>query len=298
MDRLLFFMQIREPQEDKGMKNLGYYNGKIGELEEMSIPMNDRVCWFGDGVYDAGPCRNYHIFALDEHIDRFFNSAALLDIKMPVTKQELKDLLNDLVKKVDTGDLFVYYQVTRGTGIRDHAFTEGPGNLWVMLKPAKISDGLEPIKLITVEDTRFFHCNIKTLNLIPSVMATQKAKDAGCQEAVFYRPGGRVTECAHSNVHIIKDGKLYTAPTDNLILPGIARAHLIRMCKKLAIAVSETPYTLDDLFTAEEVLVTSSSNLCLHANEIDGKPVGGKQPELLEKIRKALLDEFTEATND
>lgn len=298
MDRLLFFMQIREPQEDKGMKNLGYYNGKIGELEEMSIPMNDRVCWFGDGVYDAGPCRNYHIFALDEHIDRFFNSAALLDIKMPVTKQELKDLLNDLVKKVDTGDLFVYYQVTRGTGIRDHAFTEGPGNLWVMLKPAKISDGLEPIKLITVEDTRFFHCNIKTLNLIPSVMATQKAKDAGCQEAVFYRPGGRVTECAHSNVHIIKDGKLYTAPTDNLILPGIARAHLIRMCKKLEIAVSETPYTLDDLFTAEEVLVTSSSNLCLHANEIDGKPVGGKQPELLEKIRKALLDEFTEATND
>ena len=298
MDRLLFFMQIREPQEDKGMKNLGYYNGKIGELEEMSIPMNDRVCWFGDGVYDAGPCRNYHIFALDEHIDRFFNSAALLDIKMPVTKQELKDLLNDLVKKVDTGDLFVYYQVTRGTGIRDHAFTEGPGNLWVMLKPAKISDGLEPIKLITVEDTRFFHCNIKTLNLIPSVMATQKAKDAGCQEAVFYRPGGRVTECAHSNVHIIKDGKLYTAPTDNLILPGIARAHLIRLCKKLEIAVSETPYTLDDLFAAEEVLVTSSSNLCLHANEIDGKPVGGKQPELLEKIRKALLDEFTEATND
>ena len=298
MDRLLFFMQIREPQEDKGMKNLGYYNGKIGELEEMSIPMNDRVCWFGDGVYDAGPCRNYHIFALDEHIDRFFNSAALLDIKMPVTKQELKDLLNDLVKKVDTGDLFVYYQVTRGTGIRDHAFTEGPGNLWVMLKPAKISDGLEPIKLITVEDTRFFHCNIKTLNLIPSVMATQKAKDAGCQEAVFYRPGGRVTECAHSNVHIIKDGKLYTAPTDNLILPGIARAHLIRMCKKLEIAVSETPYTLDDLFAAEEVLVTSSSNLCLHANEIDGKTVGGKQPELLEKIRKALLDEFTEATND
>lgn len=280
------------------MKNLGYYNGKIGELEEMSIPMNDRVCWFGDGVYDAGPCRNYHIFAIDEHIDRFFNSAALLDIVMPVTKQELKDLLNDLVKKVDTGDLFVYYQVTRGTGIRDHAFTEGPGNLWVMLKPAKISDGIEPIKLITAEDTRFFHCNIKTLNLIPSVMATQKAKNAGCQETVFYRPGGRVTECAHSNVHIIKDGKLFTAPTDNLILPGIARAHLIRMCKKLGIAVSETPYTLDDLFAAEEVLVTSSSNLCLHANEIDGKPVGGKQPELLEKIRKALLDEFTEATND
>ena len=278
------------------MKTLGYYNGKYGELEEMSIPMNDRVCWFGDGVYDAGPSRNYKIFALDEHIDRFFNSAGLLDIEMPVTKEELKELLQEMVNKMDTGDLFVYYQVTRGTGVRDHAYTKGPGNLWIMLKPAEISDGIEPIKLISVEDTRFLHCNIKTLNLIPSCVATEKAKKAGCQEAVFYRAGGRVTECAHSNVHIIKDGKLVTAPTDNLILPGIARAHLIRMCKKLGIPVSETPYTLKELFEAEEVLVTSSSNLCLHACEIDGKPVGGKNPELLEKIRAALLGEFYEKT--
>lgn len=279
------------------MKNLGYYNGKFGPLEEMMIPMNDRVCWFGDGVYDAGPSRNYKIFAIDEHVDRFFNSAALLDIVMPVTKAELKELLNKLVKEVDTGDLFVYYQVTRGTGIRNHDFTEGPGNLWVMLKPAKINDGKTPIKLITAEDTRFFHCNIKTLNLIPSVMAAQKAKMAGAQETVLYRPGGRVTECAHSNVHIIRDGKLVTAPTDHLILPGIARAHLIRMCKQLGYAVDETAYTLDDLMNAEEVLVTSSSNLCLRAESVDGKPVGGKQPEMYERIRSALLDEFTEATN-
>lgn len=278
------------------MKTLGYYNGKYGELDEMCIPMNDRVCWFGDGVYDAGPSRNYKIFAIDEHVDRFFNSAGLLDIEMPVTKEELKELLQEMVNKMDTGNLFVYYQVTRGTGVRDHAYTKGPGNLWIMLKPAEIQDGIEPIKLITVEDTRFLHCNIKTLNLIPSCVATEKAKKAGCQEAVFYRPGGRVTECAHSNVHIIKDGKLVTAPTDNLILPGIARAHLIRMCKQLGIPVSETPYTLKDLFEAEEVLVTSSSNLCLHACEIDGKPVGGKNPELLEKIRAALIGEFREAT--
>ena len=278
------------------MKTLGYYNGKYGELEEMSIPMNDRVCWFGDGVYDAGPSRNYKIFAIDEHIDRFFNSAGLLDIEMPVTKEELKELLQEMVNKMDTGDLFVYYLVTRVSGVRDHAYTKGPGNLGIMLKPAEISDGIEPIKLITVEDTRFLHCNIKTLNLIPSCVATEKAKKAGCQEAVFYRAGGRVTECAHSNVHIIKDGKLVTAPTDNLILPGIARAHLIRMCKKLGIPVSETPYTLKELFEAEEVLVTSSSNLCLHACEIDGKPVGGKNPELLEKIRAALLGEFYEKT--
>lgn len=278
------------------MKTLGYYNGKYGELDEMMIPMNDRVCWFGDGVYDAGPCRNYKIFAIDEHIDRFFNSAGLLDIMMPVTKQELKDLLQEMVNKMDSGNLFVYYQVTRGTGMRNHVYTQGPGNLWITLKEANASDGIQPIKLITAEDTRFLHCNIKTLNLIPACVASEKAKKAGCDETVFYREGKRVTECAHSNVHILKDGKLITAPTDNLILPGIARAHLIRMCKKLGIPVSETPFYLDDLFDADEVIVTSSSNLCRYADEIDGKKVGGKASELLEEIRLNLIKEFKEAT--
>ena len=213
------------------MKTLGYYNGTYDELDRMMVPMNDRVCYFGDGVYDAGPCRNYHIFAIDEHIDRFFNNAALLEIRMPCTKAELKALLQELVQKLDTGDLFVYYQVTRGTGMRDHPFTEGTGNLWVTLKPAAPPQLAEKIRLITVEDTRFYHCNIKTLNLIPSVMASQRAKEKGCQEAVFHR-GDRVTECAHSNCHILKDGRLITAPLDNLILPGIARAHLINICEK------------------------------------------------------------------
>ena len=127
-------------------------------------------------------------------------------------------------------------------------------------------------------------------------MASEKAKRAGCQETVFYREGGRVTECAHSNVHIIKDGALYTAPLDNLILPGIARKHLIQACDRLDISVHEEPYYLEDLFAAEEVLVTSSSNLCLHAHEIDGKPVGGMQPELIEALRKEVIGEFLSAT--
>ena len=279
------------------MENLGYYNGKYGLLEEMVIPMNDRVCWFGDGVYDAGPCRNYKIFALQEHIDRFFRSAAALDIQIPVSKKELADLLNDLVMKVDSPNQFVCFQATRGTAIRNHAYEEGPGNLWVMLKPAEISDGTQPIKLITMEDTRFFHCNIKTLNLIPSVMASQKAKQMGCQETVFYRPGNRVTECAHSNVHILKDGVLRTAPADNLILAGIARAHLISQAKRLGIPVAEEAYTLDELFDADEILVTSSSNLCLHADEIDGRKAGGKDPEHLEALRKAVLEEFYQFTD-
>lgn len=278
------------------MKTLGYYNGRYGEIEDMMIPMNDRVSWFGDGVYDAQPCRHYHIFALDEHIDRFYRSASMLKIRIPIEQQEMKDLLSSLVRKVDTGDLFVYYQVTRGTARRKHIFPDSPANIWITLTPAGICDGKEPIRLITTEDTRFFHCNIKTLNLIPNVMASEAAKAAGCQEAVFIRPGNRVTECAHSNVHILQNGVLRTAPTDNLILPGIARAHLIRACQALGIPVDETPFTKEELFEADEILVTSSSNLCLRANMIDGICVGGRDTTRYENLRGYLIDEFLKAT--
>ena len=279
------------------MKRLGYYNGTYGPLEEMTIPMNDRVCWFGDGIYDAGPCRNYHIFAIDEHIDRFFRNAEWLGAEMPVTKDEFKDLLNKLVREMDSGDLFVYMQLTRAASVpRQHAYTEGPGSLWITLNPATIPDGTVPIKLITREDTRFFHCNIKTLNLIPAVRAAEAAKQAGCDEAVLYRAPDRVTEGSHSNIHILKDGVLHTAPLDNLILPGIARAHLLRACAALDVPVAEEPFTLADLADADEILMTSSSNLCRYADELDGKPAGMKDRDTYERLRNYLLDEFLTAT--
>ena len=279
------------------MKELGYYNGKIGELNEMTVPMNDRACWFGDGVYEAGMCRNYHIFTLDEHVDRLYRSAAMLEITVPVSKQELKDLLNSLVLKMDTGNLVVYCQVTRGGGPRNHAYPDGPANLWVTLRPKEINPDLGPVSLITGEDTRFFHCNIKTLNLIPSVMANEKARRAGCYEHVFYRPGGRVTECSHSNVHIIKNGTFYTAPLDNLILPGIARAHLIAACKRLNIPVSETPFTVEDLMNADEIITSSSTAPCVRACRVDGKEAGMKRTDLFSAMHEAIFHEFYAETD-
>lgn len=279
------------------MDNLGYYNGKYGLLEEMTVPMNDRACYFGDGVYEATDCRNHVIFALDEHVDRFFNSAGLLKIKIPYTKDELKGILKDMVKKVDCGEQFVYWQVTRGTGMRNHIFPskDVPANIWIALRPSSVNYMSEKIKLITLEDTRFLHCNIKTLNLLPNVMAAQKAEESGCQEIIFHR-GDRVTECAHSNVSIIKDGILKTAPTDNLILPGIARARLVKMCKSFNIPVNETAFTLKELMEADEVIITCSGQFCITASEIDGRSVGGKAPEIVKKLHEALVNEFLEET--
>ena len=278
------------------MKNLGYYNGKFDEIENMVIPMNDRAHYFGDGVYDATYSRNHIIWNLQEHLDRLYNSARLLEIEPPCSKEEMAEILKEMVKKVDDGNQFVYWQVTRGTADRNHAFPKGvKSNLWVMLRPRNVSDN-HPVKVVTTEDTRFLHCNIKTLNLIPSVMAAQKAEAAGVDECIFHR-NGRVTECAHSNVHIIRDGKLVTAPLDNLILPGIARANLIRMAKKLGYEVEEIPYTLDELMAAEEVIITRCGSFCQPVCEVDGKPVGGKQPEMLKRLQDALMAEYLEYTD-
>lgn len=278
------------------MKNLGYYNGKIGLIEEMTVPMTDRACVFGDGIYDATYSRNHIIYNLTEHVERFYSSAEKLKIEPPCTREELSDLLCELVKKVDDGEQFVYFQLTRGSAPREHSFPQTKANLWVMLRPARIKDNRVPIKLITVEDTRFYHCDIKTLNLIPNVLAAQLTKEAGCHEAVFHR-GDRVTECAHSNVSIIENGVFTTAPTDNLILPGIARANLIKACRALGIPVSETPFTVERMMNADEVIVSSSGSFCLSACEIDGKKVGGKRGDLLEKLRTYLEADFERATS-
>ena len=277
------------------MENLGYYNGTVDLIENIRIPMTDRVCYFGDGVYDATYAHNHKIFDLKNHIDRFFNSAGLMRMDIGMSKEEVGALLEEMVKKVDAQTQFVYWQVTRGSEIRNHAWKDGiKGNLWIMIKPASITDLSQKIKVISREDTRFLHCNVKTLNLLPSVLAAKEAEEAGCQECIFHR-GDIVTECAHSNVSILKDGVLKTHPTDHLILPGIARIHLIAMCKELGIPVDECNYTMKELMDADEVIVHSSGTFAVGVESVDGIPVGGKAPELLKKLQDALTAEFLAA---
>ena len=278
------------------MQRLGYFNGTFGELEEMMVPMGDRGGYFGDGVYDAAYSRNYRIYALEEHIDRFFNSAALLKIRITQTKEQLAGILYDLVKKMDSGNNLLYWQATRGTAVRSHVFPDVKSNLWIMIIPKEIEPVYKKVSLTTVEDTRYLHCNIKTLNQIPNVMASERAKQLGCDEAVFHR-GDRVTECAHSNIHIIQDGIFRTAPTDHYILPGTARAHLIQACKVLGYGVDEHPFTVAEMMEADEVIVSASGSLCLAAETIDGKPVGGRAPEMLKALQDYLLADFLRATN-
>lgn len=278
------------------MKTLGYYNGNIDELDRMTVPMLDRACYFGDGIYDVAYSRNRRIYALEEHVERFFQSANLLRIAPPCSRQELCDLLNELIQKLDEGNLWVYFQLSRGTGFRSHAFLpEEKANLWIMMRPAEIKDVYQPIRCISMEDTRFYHCNIKTLNLIPNVLATQATVEAGVDECILHR-GDLVTECAHSNLSILKDGVLMTHPANELILAGTGRAHLLACCRDFGIPVREEAFTLSDLMDADEVIITSASALCIRVSELDGIPVGGRDGERLRRLQDALLSDFLKKT--
>lgn len=279
------------------MKTLGYYNGTVGELEAMQIPMLDRANYFGDGVYDVTYCRNYRIFALEEHIDRFFQSAKLLKITPPLTKAELADLLNDLVKKLDEGNQWVYFQLSRGTDLRSHPFPKAsvPANLSVMLRPAEIRDTYRPLRCITQEDTRFLHCNIKSLNLIPNILAKQAAEDAGADECILHRDG-IVTECSHSNLFILQNGKMITHPANEKIYAGTGRAHLLVACREQGFPTEERTYTKEELMAADEVIITSASALCMRVIEVDGTPVGGKASYTIKALQDALLKDYLAKT--
>lgn len=278
------------------MKNVGYYNGVIGPIEQMTIPMDDRAVYFGDGVYDATYAANWIIFEADAHIARFFRSAQALRIAPPVTPEALKSELQRCVELIDSaGEVQVYFQCTRGTALRSHPFPEGAANLLITVRELPLTPLSQKGRAILVEDTRYLHCNIKTINLLPNVMANQRAKEAGCCEAILHR-GERVTECSHSNVHILKDGVFHTAPTDHLILPGITRAHLLRVCERLGIPSVEAPFTVEELLSADEVLVSSAGMLGLGICEVDGRSVGGRAPDLLAALQRAMVDDFCRET--
>ena len=275
------------------MKHIGYYNGEVGPLEEMKIPMLDRAVYFGDGCYDAAMFSNNRIFALEDHLDRFYNSCRLLEIPFDMEREALTKELQKCIDANELSEGMIYWQCSRGTYYRSHNFppeTVKP-NLMIFTVPDEIVPMDTTYKLISMEDTRFLHCNIKTLNLIPSVIAYQRCIEAGCQETLFHRQG-RVTECAHSNVLILKDGTLHTPPRDNLILPGITLKHLIILAKENNIPVIEAPFSMDELKNADEVIISNSGAFCIRADELDGKPIGGKDPKTLKILQDAYRDKF------
>lgn len=276
------------------MENIGYYNGQIGPISEISIPMTDRAIYFGDGVYEFCICKNGVPYLLAEHIDRFFSSMAKVRIIPDFSKDELAEIMTDLARRVDSEYAGLYWQISRGAAKRAHIFPENTTPcLYATVTPSKLPDFAKEIKCILRPDRRFLMCDIKTIDLLPSVLAAQEAEENSATECILHRDG-RVTECAHSNVSILRGGKLITAPTDNLILPGIARAHLIKAAGELGIPVEERAYDLDELYCADEVIVTSTTKFALRCTTLEDKCVGGRDAKNFFALQGHVLSEFDE----
>lgn len=274
------------------MINIGYYNGVMGPVDEIRIPMRDRAMFFGDGVYDVTFANNHKLFAMEDHLDRFYRSCQLMRIDFHLTRPQLTCEIQKCVDAAETdGPVVIYWQTSRGNGPRNHEFPDASvkPTLLIMITPAKSLNHEEAMKLSECEDTRFFHCNIKTVNLIPNVMAAQKAKEEGCGETVMHR-GSQLTECAHSSLLILKDGKLIGPKLNELILPSISRKHIFEIAADLGIPCEARDVTMDEVYDADEVIVCSTTKLCVAADTLNGKPVGMKDRELFHTIQKTYMD--------
>ncbi len=256
------------------------YNNQIIDREEVRINIEDRGYQFGDGVYEVVSIYNGQIFRLKEHLERFEYSAKQIGITLPVPLANLEENLIMLIEIHNLINGQIYFQVTRGYAPRNHPFPQDPKPVltgYVTRKPRPTELMKQGVSAITTDDIRWLRCDIKSLNLLGSVLAKQKATEQGAYEAILHR-NGTVTEGSSSNLFIVKNGKLHTHPLDNLILGGITRIVILEIAKQTEIEVVESPFTLEDLFAADEVFVTSTTSEIMPIVNIDRKRVKEGSP--------------------
>lgn len=274
------------------MKPILYYDGTLFAQGEPALPFSDRSVYFGDAVYDACLVKDGIPYLLDRHIARFFDGMKKLSLTPPKEAATLHSLLRDLCRRSECEIAFLYFQASRCADVRRHFFTDtDTSRLMVTVNEFPKPKENAVFRLILEKDRRYEYCNIKTTNLLPAVLASEKAKKHGADEAVFVR-GGIVTECAHSNISILKNGVLFTHPTDCHILPGIARERLIDACKGLKIPVCEHPFGVKALLDADEIFITSTSKICVRASHVAGHPAGMRDGALAARIVDVLFEDF------
>lgn len=279
------------------MSAVGWYNGTLGDLDTMTVPMNDRAVYFGDGCYEACLACGTRAFALDAHIDRFYRSLNGLSIPFQTDRGALIRALRECLRAADEPCAVLYWQASRATARRAHAFPESERtpNLLITVTPKVLLPKEKTMRLITTDDLRGRMCHIKTLNLIPNVLANERAKEAGADEAVFVRDG-LVTEGSHTNVFVLKDGTLFTHPADEHILAGVTRAILLRLAKDAGVPAAEQAFSKEALFSADEVIISSSTLGIRRAETVDGAAVGGKAGALFGTLLQAYETVFNGET--
>lgn len=261
------------------------HNDEFIRENDLNISKEDRGYQFGDGIYEVIRVYGGDLFTAEQHIDRFYESAEKIKIVVPYTKDVFHKLMYDLVEmnEIETGQ--VYVQITRGDAIRQHHFPAAAEPVLVAYtktveRPLELMQA--GVKAKFIEDIRWLRCDIKSLNLLGSVLAKQEAHDAGCYEAVLHR-GDIVTEGSSTNMYGLKDGVLYTHPATNLILNGITRRVILELCKNLGIKVNEVAFTKEQALQMDEFFLSSTTAEIVPIIEIDGHKIAEGQPGTITK---------------
>ncbi|MEK8130499.1 D-amino-acid transaminase [Paenibacillus filicis] len=257
-----------------------WYQNELLPRQAVQISPDDRGYYFGDGLYEV--FRVYHgvVFEAAGHFDRLERTAKALRIPLPFSRSVMEEKLQELIRLNDVQTGNIYLQITRGIAARSHpfpAYAEPVLMAYAYPYERPLEAMRHGISAVTGEDIRWLRCDLKTLNLLPNVMAKQEALDRGADEVILHR-SGTVTECSASNVMIVKNGILRTHPANHLILHGITRYVVLGLARELGIPVIEEPFTLEALGQADEAFVTGTTVEITPIIRIDDRPVGNGAP--------------------
>jgi D-alanine transaminase len=278
------------------MSRIAYVNGRYLPHAQAAVGIEDRGFQFADGVYEVCEVRGGHLVDERRHMARLARSLGELKIAQPMPPSALSVVMHETVRRNRIRDGIVYLQVTRGVARRDFPFPAA-GTEPSVIVTARSHDreklenaALEGIPVVTVPDIRWQRVDIKSVALLPNVLAKQAARDKGGKEAWLVDAQGRVTEGASSNAWIVtRDGKLVTRPLGNDILPGITRSVVIDVSKAQGLTFEERTFTVEEAYEAREAFVTSASQIVMPVVSIDGRPVGNGGPGL---VSSALRREY------
>jgi D-alanine transaminase len=276
---------------------LVYVNGRYVDSVEATISALDRGVMFGDGVYEVWRVVRGQLFEAARHQARLERGLRELRIAQP-PEASMDGILAIARRLLETNDLLareatLYVEVTRGAGARTHFFPPAGTSptLLVMASAFTPSDArFSGTAVITQPDIRWLRCDIKTVQLLPNVLARQAATEAGASEAIFVRDG-TVTEGTHTTVCGIIDGVLRTHPTNHLVLPGVTRHVVLDLARALGVRVREEAITVEELARAEELFLTGTTTDVTPIVTVDGRSVAGGVPG---PIGRALLDRLLE----
>jgi len=278
-----------------------YVNGRYLPGAQATVHVEDRGYQFSDGVYEVCEVRDSHIIDEQRHMARLSRSLHELRIPMPMSDRALKIVMRECLHRNRVHDGIIYLQITRGVARRDHAFP-APDTKPCLVVTARSLDraanermAAEGVAVVTVPDNRWERVDIKSISLLPNVLAKQAAREQGAKEAWFVDGSGHVTEGSSSNAWIVTmDGKVVTRPAERGILRGITRTVLLEVIKAQGLSLEERAFTPEEAYKSREAFLTSASQAVMPVVRIDGRPVGNGAPGLVATALRAKFHEHAE----